>query len=277
MKDILVLCDASQNNRYRVDTAIKYGRLFESALIGIHMIPYPIIPVYGGIYPEPLSYSAAFQMESAEIHANQIKTNFSQSAQDAGLSYEWNVIDGLDLDAIIEIARYTDLMIAPAEYSHFGDQASHHLCNYLATHLGRPLLILPNKNKVYSTPKKVMIAWNQSHEAARAVHDAIPILKKADEIHILCVSKNYKHEDTNIKYAESLKNHLHHHDIKTDISVPSRISNSVGKTLQKSAKDSDTDLIVMGAYGQSRLKDIFLGGSTKFLIENSDIPLFTSN
>lgn len=277
MKDIIVLCDSNKSNKYRIDTAIAYASIFDANLVGIHMIPYPIIPVYGGIYLDSAAYSAAFQMESAEKHAQEIKNSFVQSIKETRLSYDWKVIEGLDLDFIIKNARYTDIMIAPAEYSHFGDQASHHLCNYFATNLGRPLLIIPDVNKAFNFPKKIIIAWNESHESARAVHDAIPILKQAQQIQIISVAKNTKDENENRIRGEQLQSHLNHHQIDTELITLTRISNSVGITIKEYAIKYNADLIVMGAYGQSRLKEIFLGGSTKYLIENSTLPLFTSN
>lgn len=277
MKDILVLCDSNQSNKHRVNTAFAYGSLFNSNIIGIHMIPYPIIPVYGGIYPDNLSYSAAFQMENAEKYAEEIKNDFIQSAKDSTLTYEWKVIEGLDLDFIIANARYTDMVIVPAVYSHFGDQASHHLCNYFATNLGIPLLIIPNEKKTYRIPKKIIIAWNESHESARAVHDAIPLLKQAEEIQIVSVSKNINFEKETIIRGERLQKHLSKHNIKSELLTPKKLSKGVGFTIKEYANKFNADLIVMGAYGQSRLKEVFLGGTTKYLIETSTLPLFTSN
>jgi nucleotide-binding universal stress UspA family protein len=260
-----------------VNTAIAYGSVFNAHIIGIHMIPYPIIPVYGGIYPDTTSYSAAFQMENAEKHAEEIKNDFIQSAKASTLTYEWKVIEGLDLDFIIANARYTDMVIVPAVYSHFGDQASHHLCNYFATNLGIPLLIIPNENKTYNIPKKVVIAWNESHESARAVHDAIPILKHAEKIQIISVSKNIKCEKEAKIRGEKLQTHLNKHNLNAELIAPKKLSKGVGFTIKEHANEFNADLIVMGAYGQSRLKEVFLGGTTKYLIEHSTLPLFTSN
>jgi len=276
MKDIFVLCDSSESNNYRVNTALEYAKLFNANISGTHMIPYPIIPVYGGMYPDSFSYSAAFQMESANEHAEKLEKAFIESATKFDVPCEWTTIDGLNLDFIVENARYADLIVVPAEYSHFGSEPSHHLCAYLATNLGRPLLITPNLKKVFKPPKRVTIAWNESQEATRAVHDALPILAQSDFIQIVSVSTTDQDEKENMIRCEQLHRHLHHHGIETEVFAPKKSSKGTGHTIFESALEVDAELIVMGIYGHSRFREVMLGGTTKFLIDNSTIPLFAS-
>jgi nucleotide-binding universal stress UspA family protein len=277
MKDILVLCDANETNTSRVDTALTYAKSFGSHISGVHMIPYPIIPVYGGMYPDSASYSAAFQMDKANDRAKELEKTFVEAASKLAIPYEWKTIEGLDLDFVIENARYTDMVVAPAVYSHYSDQTSHHLCAYFATNLGRPLLIIPDLKKIFDLPKKVIIAWNESHEATRAVHDALPILKRAEYIQIVSVSKGDQKEKENMLRCEQLQRHLNHHGIHAEVFAPEKSPKGTGFTIYESALEVSAELIVMGAYGHTRFKQIMLGGTTKFLIENSTLPLFVSN
>jgi nucleotide-binding universal stress UspA family protein len=277
MKDILVLCDANDSNNYRVDTALSYAKSFGAHISGVHMIPYPIIPVYGGMYPDSFSYTASFQMDKANERANELEKTFIKSARKLNIPYEWKTIEGLDLDFVIENARYTDMVVAPAKYSHYGDETSHHLCDYFSTNLGRPLLIIPDLKKVFDVPKRVIIGWNESHEAARAVHDALPILTRAEYIQIISIDKGNKNEKENMLRCEQLQRHLSHHGIHVEVFAPEKSPKGTGYTLYESALEANAELIVMGAYGHSRFKQIILGGATKFLIENSTLPLFVSN
>ena len=277
MKDILVLCDRNDSNNYRIETALSYAKSFSSHLTGIHLLPYPVIPVYGGIYPNASLYTAANQIDKANECAEQLKQEFLKSAEYFNIPCDWKTIEGLNLDFVIENARYTDLVVTPATYSHYSEQGSHHLCDYLSTNLGRPLLILPDLNKTYDIPKRVIIAWNESHEAARAVHDALPILQKAKHIQIISVSKNIKDEKENIIRCEQLQRHLRHHSIEADVFSPDKAEKGAGYTIYHGAVEYDAELIVMGAYGHSRFKEIILGGTTKYLIEHTTLPLFVSN
>ncbi len=277
MKDILVLCDSNDSNEHRVETALAYARQFGSHLTGMHMIPFPVIPVYGGMYPDAPSYSAAFQIDKANERAKELEESFKEAASEAGIEHDWKVIEGLDLDFVIENARYYDLVIAPYGYSHYGDDISHYLSDYFSTNIGRPLLILPDLKKVFEPPSTVIIAWNESHEAARAVHDAIPVLRLANSVQIVSVSKNDKDEKQNMLRCEQLQSHLSHHGISAEAFAPDRSPQGVGATIYESALEYSAELIVMGAYGHSRFKEIILGGTTKYLIQNTTLPLFISN
>ncbi len=276
MKDIFVLCDSNDANDYRVETALSYAKSFNAHITGVHMIPFPIIPVYGGMYPDASSYTAAVQIDRANEYAEELENSFTAKASNNEIPYEWKTIEGLDLNFVIENARYADLVIAPASYSHYSDETSHHLCDYFATNLGRPLLIVPDLKKIFNLPERIVIAWDESHEAARAVHDAIPVLKQAEHIQIISVSKNDKTEKENMIRCEQLQRHLRHHNIKCEVFSPDKSSKGVGYTVYESALEYNAELIVMGAYGHSKFKEIILGSTTKYLIENSTLPLFVS-
>ncbi|MDW3094625.1 MAG: universal stress protein [Gammaproteobacteria bacterium] len=277
MKDILVLCDSNDSNAFRIETALCYAESFDAHITGVHMIPFPVIPIYGGMYPDASSYTAADQIDRANKHAKELEDSFTKIAESHHIQHEWKTIEGLDLNFIIENARYNDLVIAPATYSHYSVETSHQLCDYFTTRLGRPLLITPDLKKVFNLPKRIIIAWNESHEATRAVHDALPILRQAENIQIVNVSKSEKKEKENMKRCEQLQRHLKHHFINCEIFTPNKLLKGTGHTIYETALEYNADLIVMGAYGHSKFKEIVLGGTTKYLIENSTMPLFVSN
>ena len=277
MRDIFVLCDSNESNDFRVETALSYAKLFDSHVTGVHMIPFPVIPIYGGMYPEASSYTAADQIDKANKHADELKTSFCNAAKNFNIPYEWKTIEGLDLNFVIENARYSDLVVAPATYSHYSVETSHHLCDYFTTKLGRPLLITPDLKKVFKLPKKIIIAWDESHESTRAVHDALPILKFSEKVQIISISKNDVSEKENIIRGEQLQRHLGHHDVICEVYCPDNLSKNTGHAIYDCALEYDADLIVMGAYGHSKFKEIILGSTTKYLIENSTVPLFVSN
>lgn len=277
MKDILVLCDSNDSNDYRVETALSYAKSFEAHITGMHMIPFPVIPIYGGMYPDASLYTAAAQIDKANEHAEELEKSFTSIANNYEVPYEWKTIEGLDINFVIENARYADLVVAPAAYSHYSVETSHHLCEYFSSELGRPLLITPDLKKIFNLPKRVIIAWDESHEAARAVHDALPVLKHAESVQIVSVSKNDKNEKENMIRGEQLQRHLHHHNINCEVFSPDKSSKGTGYTIYESALEYNAELIVMGAYGHSKFKEIILGSTTKYLIENSTLPLFVSN
>ena len=277
IKDILVLCDAGEANDYRVESAFSLAKVFDANVTGIHLAPYPVIPVYGGVYTPYSAYSAAVQMDKAEEDTSHLKESFYEAAQKYNVPCNWKTMEGIDVDYLIDNARYVDLVIAPQGYSRYGEYEPQRINDYFVTHLGRPLLIIPDLKKAFNLPKNVIIAWDESEEATRALHDALPLLAYAENIQAVHISKNEKDEKQSMLYCDDLRTHLKHHGLNVSVVSPPRLPKGVGKTLLDSALEYDADLIVMGAYGHSRFKEIILGGTTKYLLGNATIPLLVSN
>ena len=143
--------------------------------------------------------------------------------------------------------------------------------------MGRPIIVLPDIKRIFNLPKRIIIAWDESQEATRAVHDALPFLKYAENINVVCVSNEPEEEKANIIYSDALRKHLSHHNINVEITYADQLADGIGKTILQNAIEYDADLIVMGAYGSTRLKEIVLGGATRYLLTNTTIPLFLSH
>ena len=277
IKDIMVICDAGEANDYRVETALLYARVHQAHLTGLHLVPYPIVPVYGGNFPEAIPYISSEQLKQSENTANEIRDTFKKKAAEQEVPCDWKEIDGVDVRYIIDNARYTDVVIVPQGYSKYGEDNTQKINDYLSIHLGRPLIVTPDLKKVFNLPKRVVIAWNESHEAARAVHDALPMLQYAEQIQVVSVAASVEQEKKYMIYDDDLRKHLSHHGINVEVRSLDPASKGTGKTILESALEYDADFIVMGAYGHTRLKEIVLGGATKYLLRHTTIPLFLSH
>ena len=277
IKDILVLCDAGEANDYRVETAMSLAKVFDAHVTGVHLIPYPLIPVYGGIYPPYTDFSAAVQMDKTEELTQHLKEVFEKVATRLEVPYHWKTMEGIDVDYVIDNARYADIVITPQGYSRYGEYEPQRINDYFTTHLGRPLLVIPDLKKVFGLPKNVVVAWNESREATRAVHDALPLLETAENIQVVAVSKNEKEERRSMIVCDDLRNHLARHGVNVDVASPARSPKGVGETIMESALETEADLIVMGAYGHSRFKQIILGGVTRHMLDHATIPVLLSS
>ena len=277
IKDIMLLCDAGEANDYRVETTLLYAKVYQAHVTGVHLIPYPIIPVYGGTFPEPIPYYASDQLDEASNIEKDLKSKFTKKASEMEVPCEWKSLEGVDVRYIIDTARYTDLVVVPQGYSRYGEENTQKIDDYLSIHLGRPLLVIPDLKKIFNLPKNVIIAWNESHEAARAVHDALPFLDLAERVQVVSVSLTNKQEKAYMIYCDDLRKHLSHHGINVEVVAVDESSKGTGATILQSAIEYDADLIIMGAYGHSRLKEIVLGGATRYLLKHTSIPLFLSH
>ena len=185
-------------------------------------------------------------------------------------SYHSTVVSGANFEGSPEAGNRQG-------YSCYGEDNTQKIDDYLSVHLGRPLIITPDLKKVFTLPKKVIIAWDESHEAARAVHDALPFLQYAEQIQIISVAANTKQEKQYMIFDDDLRKHLSHHGINVEVVSLDPSSKGTGKTILEGALEFNADLIVMGAYGHARLKEIVLGGATRYLLKNTTIPLFLSH
>jgi nucleotide-binding universal stress UspA family protein len=287
-KDILVLCDIGEDNNYRLETAFSLAKIFDAHVTGVHLTPFPS---QGSLYPPYVAHASATliditnkptnnlkeSLENITSSTNNLKASFEMIASKMNVSCCWKDMVDSNIDYVINISRSTDLVIVPQSYSRYGEYEPKRFNDFFTTHLGRPLLVVPDLKKVFKSFKKVVIAWNQSKEATRAVHDALPILKFSERIEVISISKNEKEEEMNMIGCNDLRTHLSHHGLNVDVISIAQSSKDVGHTLIQHTLEYDADLIVMGAYGHSRIKEVILGGTTKYLLDQTKIPLLFSS
>lgn len=177
-------------------------------------------------------------------------------------------------DLLIQYARTRDLTIVPLRE---GDGAEQWYAEPIIFGSGRPTVILPQSSERGRTPAldTVAIAWDFSRPAARAVADALPILERAKLVHVVTVT-NEKAIDTSRSGAELTK-HLAQHGVKIALDMVDAEGRLIGDVLEAYIASHDADLLVMGAYGHSRVRDFILGGATKSMVSRPPVPVFLSH
>jgi nucleotide-binding universal stress UspA family protein len=139
---------------------------------------------------------------------------------------------------------------------------------------GVPVVIVPSM-PAGAIGRKVVIAWNGSRESARAVQDALPILERADAVHVVCVAQ--ASPGSNLPPGAELARYLGCHGIEASLDNINDSTLSVGDTILGHIKDLGADLLVMGAYGHSRLREFVLGGVTKRILAHTPVPVLMSH
>jgi nucleotide-binding universal stress UspA family protein len=145
----------------------------------------------------------------------------------------------------------------------------------LALGVGRPVLVVPRYGTFERLGERVLIAWNGSREATRAVHDAIPILKRAITVTVLSIDPEVDSPPRTPSADITL--HLARHGIAAEAASTSSVDFGVGNALLSRAADLGADLIVMGAYGHSRMREMVLSGATRHLLQNMTVPVLMSH
>jgi nucleotide-binding universal stress UspA family protein len=173
---------------------------------------------------------------------------------------------------LIEQARAADLVVVGRRASYdVGDGALGIRPGTVALECGRPILVVPPE-KDYLAAHKVVVAWKDTREARRAVKDALPILKKANEVIVMTATPAFRDAG-----AEHVVAWLERHGVRAHASVHSGQLETVANNLMDLADDVGADLIVSGAYGHSRTREWFFGGATRDLLEMSKHCLFMSH
>ena len=273
-KTILVHIAPGTRCIVRLDLAIKLAREYDASLVALHALS-PFLTQVCIIAQMGQEVIAAQKKAAAELIA---KTEEQLRKHTSSLDFEnieWLSSIDEPLDAMCERAKYADLVVIgqsdpsddPGTLLDFPQQ--------LILSVGRPVLILPKIGSFSTVGKNIIVAWNASGEATRAVTDAIPLLKRAENVHIMAVdSGDGEHERLP---CTDIVNYLAQHGVNVDLHRSPGGQIDIGKELISRAADISADLIVMGGYGHSRLREWVLGGATRTILESMTIPVLMSH
>jgi nucleotide-binding universal stress UspA family protein len=226
-----------------------------------------------------LSFGNAGAIAAGEAHrslknAQALLAAFEQTAQKAGLLYETILERSLTYqvpDRLVEYARLRDLTIVsvPDSYDQWYAEA-------IIFGSGRPTLVLPEGSPARAFElNTVLVAWDFSRAAVRAVADAIPMLEKAKMVRIVTV-RNEKVIDSRHSSEELAKN-LSRHGINVVVDQVDAAGRRIGDVLNREVASCNADLLVMGAYGHSRFREFILGGATKSMLSKPPLPILFSH
>jgi nucleotide-binding universal stress UspA family protein len=251
------------------------GEAFEAHVLGIAVSYEPVIPgtVMGGIPPEIIESQRA----ESSTKARTAIARFEQAAKRAGISAESRTIEASisgAADQIGRIGRRFDLIIVgqPERQKSLPDEV---VDEGVLFESGRPVIFVPFIHKGGMTLDRAMICWDGGRAAARAVADSMPLLKKAKQVEIVIISDKPARQDE-VPGAD-LGQHLARHGLKVTVKRITSPDTDVPSTILSYAADSSADMIVMGGYGHSRLREFVLGGATRGLLESMTVPVLMSH
>jgi nucleotide-binding universal stress UspA family protein len=257
------------------DYAITVANAFEAHVLGVAFSYEPVIPgmVMGGIPPEFIES----QRTESDKKARTAVARFEQAAKRAGISSETRTISASISGAADEfgrLARRFDLVVVGQPE---GDKAmpDEVVDEGVLFESGRPVIFVPFIQKAGLKLDRVMVCWDGSRAATRAVADSIPLLQKAKVVEIVLVaSKGFKTDEAP---GADLAKHLARHGLDITLKRITSPEIDVASTILSYAADSNADMIVMGGYGHSRLREFILGGVTRSILETMTVPALMSH
>jgi nucleotide-binding universal stress UspA family protein len=276
-KTILVYVDESRHMAERMKLAILIARAEKAHLIGAAATGVSRF-VYGNDDVHPKDPTLAAHLAFLREGADQALAKFEAIAKAAGLeSFEKRVFDDEAGAGISLQARYCDLVvIGQTDPEEPAPGAMPMFPEYVVLHCGRPVLLVPYAGEYLHVGDKVLLAWDASLEAARAVAGALPLLKRAGSVEIVIFNAQASPLLPNMQPGSDLAVYLGRHGIKATVSLE-KADIDIGGALLSLAADRTADVIVMGAYGHSRFREILLGGVTRTMLESMTLPVLMAH
>ena len=279
LKDMLVHLDASEQGAARLDLAASLAAAHDAHLVGLHVteirLPPGLTADAGGA---ALGLVMARLREEDAAEAASAKARFEDRIRRDGLMGEWRAVLGRAVETVAMQARHADLTIL-GQPQPDSDNArfSEDLLEGVLFASGRPVLMVPYAGRFGAVGSRVLIGWNATREAARAVADAMPFLSGAEEVVLLAINPSQGLEGHGELPAADMAQHLARHGVKA--SAQQVVSRDVPEAdvLLNTAADLGADLIVMGAYGHSRLRQMVFGGVTRGILSRMTVPVLLSH
>ncbi|CAG2160034.1 universal stress protein [Cupriavidus numazuensis] len=274
---ILVHLDASRRTHQRLHIAIRLAQGFHATLVGLLAV--------GQADPSSIRYLVdgdryLDSYREWHKHIGEVARHaFFGATDELLIPTEWHAPEGAAADSVVAQAHTADLLVLgqhnPADKDAF---AGHHFVESVVLQCGRPVLVVPYAGEFPHPGKNVLVAWNGSREAARAIHDALPFLRRAQTVDVI----SWDQPDTALnpwlsppRYAIEW---LARHEVQARLhDLTAASGDDTGQMLLSFAADQGSDLIVMGAYGHGRMRELVLGGVTRTLLESMTVPVLLSH
>jgi nucleotide-binding universal stress UspA family protein len=277
IKDLLVTVDAGPSTERRVALAVWLAGCFEAHLVGLHPSSTAAAGLYSASFDSAL-FDAAMQenLTRLEQRSLQARSNFEEVTSHNGISAEWRVARGYPGPDTVLHARYADLAILGQRWTDY-DGLDYPDPADVVLDAGCPVLIVPRAGHFERIERHALVAWNASREAARAVRDALPLLKRVKAVTVLVVNPKQGAHAHGEEPGADIALHLARHGIKVEIDHSRVPDTNPADEILSRASDYGSDLVVMGAYGHSRARELVLGGVTRSILAQMTVPVLMSH
>lgn len=282
IRDLLVHLDSSSAAHLRLEAALALAAACGAQVTALYLIPEPFLRDIAGLHApadvirEHLAHAeteAEAVLAAARGLADRHKVSLVLRRETGSLD-RLPTLFGRD-------ARTADLVIVGRPDPQAGGADEAHLVEAAFMDSGRPALVLPHAGDRVAAmpPRRAIVAWGGSREAARAVHDALPLLRLAEETIVLIVDARDRgagaggHDEPGADLAA----HLARHEVRPRIKRVTSGGTGIGELILAQAGEEGADLLVMGGYGHSRFREMLLGGVTRHVLEHATLPLLIAH
>jgi nucleotide-binding universal stress UspA family protein len=282
LKDILVPLDAREGSTLRLRLAMELANRHASRLTALFVDEWSFEQLESRATAElglatardvaRLDRSVAADIERS---ATRLRTALVDFQQEHGLEFEWLRSEGSADAGVSHLVPYRDLCILGHDSLMTGTTLHRGFCEQLVFSTVTPILFVPMAPRITSLGRRVVVAWDSSRPAARAVNDALVLIEAADQTTLVNVDCGL-HLNTAAS-LEMLRHRLGHRGVRVDVVQIRAAAKSIAAALQAKAHELGADLLVAGAFGHSRLKERIFGGVSRDLLQNMTLPVLMSH
>jgi nucleotide-binding universal stress UspA family protein len=272
-RDVIVPLAEHENRRATNAYALSLAREFGASVSAIAFAFDPIIPVSGPFDAVPGNLIEELAVKS-EASAKALAAAFEADAKASGLQAVIKLVHAgfrESEEQFAEAARSFDLAVVPQNKA--DDETLPNFAEAVLFHSGRPVLVVPYIQRDELTLARVLIGWDGSRAAARAVSDAWPILERAKSVNVVSIG----HGERTTALQKEFGEHLAKHGVRASLNVLACDDIDAGNAILSHAADIQADLLVLGGYGHSRLREWVLGGVTRTVLQTMTIPTLLSH
>lgn len=277
-KTVLALFNDRKTAEGVLQAAIALARQGDAHLVGLY-----VIPSVQYFYASAEVQIATEIFEAQESHfrelATQLKALFEREVPN-DMPHEWREPQSagpVTTSLAIRHAVCADVIVTGQVDPDRALEADQAAAERLVMESGRPVLVVPYAGKAVLPPTTVMACWNGSRESARSIFDALPLLQAAQAVKLLWVNPPEDEATTRAMAGAEMAAVLSRHGVKVETARSVGSDLSVGDELLSRAADFGADMIVMGAYGHSRLREYVLGGATLHLLRHMTVPVLMAH
>jgi nucleotide-binding universal stress UspA family protein len=261
-----------------VAAAVDLARETGAHVSGLYIVP--AVQVYPSVGFEAAPQVFEGNRSFFKDHTQRVKQTFEDAMRREGLPHDFHLLDArtpVIADEVTATGRSADLVVVSATNPDEITGVERDFVEQVVMGVGRPVIVLPFKGDARISLKDIVVGWDGGREAARAAFDALPLLRKAEKVRVVRIDPQKDPALRGSVAGADLAETLARHGIQAEAQGYPTDGLDEGQALMRCAEDNGAGLIVMGAYGHSRLAEFIFGGATRFVLNRMTRPVLMSH
>jgi len=277
-RTILVQLETKEASKDLLSISVALAQQHNAHLIGMYVTPKPQFYVSSEL-PAPAELIERYDNYYRQLK-DELRKDFEHATANSDFVSEWREIDTVTTSvaqAVTDVARTVDLVVM----SQRSDESTSHspamFPEDVILSCARPVIVVPSNKALPQSFSNIFIAWDGREQAVRALFDALPLLREADNVRVHSINAKGGGHCRILTTPGELANTLSRHGVNVTLSESEAAAGDVGNEILQYANDSGSDLLVMGAYGHARIREYVFGGVTRKILFEMPIPVLMSH